>query len=152
MSAMKARVRQGVLGNVLAFHSDEDCRCGLESRSLGLVPCFGIGKRCSRLREGVQWGLVRADSAVDPFKEIGFEDLPTRILVTRNGGRARPGRLVIRDVIGFMSPTFAAKFVRLAPSWGHFEPEMVERNGPAWAVTGYAASRAITLTIGPRSS
>ncbi len=36
MSAMKARVRQGVLGNVLAFHSDEDCRCGLESRSLGL--------------------------------------------------------------------------------------------------------------------
>ena len=40
MSAMKARLRQGVLGNVLAFHSDKDCRCGLESRSLGLVACF----------------------------------------------------------------------------------------------------------------
>jgi hypothetical protein len=40
MSAMKARVRQGVLGNVLDFHSDKDCRCGRESRSVGLVPCF----------------------------------------------------------------------------------------------------------------
>ena len=37
---MKARVRQGVPGNVLAFHSDKDCRCGWESRSVGLVPCF----------------------------------------------------------------------------------------------------------------
>ena len=37
MSAMKARVRKGVL---LAFHSDKDCRCGRESRSVGLVTCF----------------------------------------------------------------------------------------------------------------
>jgi hypothetical protein len=40
MSAIKERVRQGVAGHVLAFHSDEDCRFGRESWSVGLVPCF----------------------------------------------------------------------------------------------------------------
>src|SRR3546814_18184134 len=33
-----------VPGGVLAFHSDKDCRCGRESRSVGLVPCFHSSK------------------------------------------------------------------------------------------------------------
>jgi hypothetical protein len=44
MSAIRALVRQGVPGGVLAFHSDKDCRCGWESRSAGLVPCFHSSK------------------------------------------------------------------------------------------------------------
>src|SRR4029077_794846 len=34
------RMRQGGLGNSLAFHNDRDCPRGLERRSIGLVPCF----------------------------------------------------------------------------------------------------------------
>jgi hypothetical protein len=44
MSAIRALVRQGVPGAVLAFHSDKDCRCGRQSRSVGLVPCFHSSK------------------------------------------------------------------------------------------------------------
>ena len=34
--------------------------------------------------------------------------------------------LVSKDVVGFICATFAAKFVRLAPSWGILSQETVE--------------------------